>query len=78
MDTEPGEASRSRSPDREETVSQSQKNVESAMSTRKLAQDAYQESRHRLLRKCTRRMGDPVGSGLVVSLARPGQNITGF
>jgi putative tryptophan/tyrosine transport system substrate-binding protein len=23
-------------------------------------------------------MGDPVGSGLVVSLARPGQNITGF
>ncbi|HKA56075.1 MAG TPA: hypothetical protein VKJ47_20685 [Candidatus Binatia bacterium] len=31
-----------------------QKNVDSAMPTRKLAQDAHQDSHHRMSRKCTR------------------------
>ena len=33
--------------------------------------------RHRSSRSCSRSAGDPVGTGLVASLARPGGNVTG-
>ena len=37
-----------------------------------------QSRRHRSSRSCSRQLGDPVGTGLVAVLARPGGNVTGL